>query len=157
MVLLNNRLISVITIENRKIIYWRDYRKEQGQGQSESSRHAVGRYQRADRGEISGLFLYLQARSFESSDRTRTTGPGEGTPQALGIAKNSVFIEKSGAPERLELPTLWFEVVRSTLPNLARGVANRMDSASWGKFPQTAFPFFCRHLPRDCRCFPRFA
>jgi hypothetical protein len=43
-------------------------------------------------------------------------------------------------PERLELPTLWFEVVRSTLPNLARGVANRTDSASWGKFPQNHFP-----------------
>jgi hypothetical protein len=39
-------------------------------------------------------------------------------------------------PERLELPNCWFEVVRSTLPNLARGVANRLDSASWGKFPK---------------------
>jgi hypothetical protein len=42
-------------------------------------------------------------------------------------------------PERLELPTLWFEAVRLTLLNLARGVANRTESASWGKFPQPAF------------------
>jgi hypothetical protein len=34
MVLLNNRLISVITIENRKIIHWRDYRKEQAKAKA---------------------------------------------------------------------------------------------------------------------------
>ena len=40
-----------------------------------------------------------------------------------------------------ELPTLCLEAVRPTLPNLARGVANRADSASWGKFPQPALSF----------------
>src|SRR5438445_809624 len=44
-------------------------------------------------------------------------------------------------PERFELPTFWFVAVRLTLPNLARGVANRTESASWGKFQQPAFFF----------------
>jgi len=60
-------------------------------------------------------------------------------------------------PGRFELPTLCLEAVRTTLPNLARGVANQTDSASWGKFPQPAFSFFRFHLPHFCRCFPRFA
>jgi hypothetical protein len=33
-------------------------------------------------------------------------------------------------PARLELATPCLEAVRTTLPNLARGVANRADSAS---------------------------
>ncbi len=44
-------------------------------------------------------------------------------------------------PERFELPTFWFVAVRTTLPNLARGVANRTESASWGKFQQLTFSF----------------
>jgi hypothetical protein len=55
------------------------------------------------------------------------------------------------------LSTFCLEAIRTTLPNLARGVANRMDSASWGKFPQTTFSFFCCHLPRNCHRFPQFA
>src|ERR1700688_3306651 len=67
--------------------------------------------------------------------------------------------QKSGCerPGRLELPTLCLEAVRTTLPNLARGVANRTKSASWGNFLQTTFSSFCCHLPQNCRCFPRFA
>jgi hypothetical protein len=42
------------------------------------------------------------------------------------------------------------------LPNLARGVANRADSASWDKSPQTTFSFICCHLLYLCHCFPRF-
>jgi hypothetical protein len=42
-------------------------------------------------------------------------------------------------PGGLELPTFWFVAVRSILPNLARGVANRTDSASWGNSVQSAF------------------
>src|SRR5467141_1514597 len=40
-------------------------------------------------------------------------------------------------PGGLELPTFWFVAVRSILPNLARGVANRTDSASWGNSVQS--------------------
>jgi hypothetical protein len=42
---------------------------------------------------------------------------------------------------RLELPTLCLEAVRTILSNLARGVANRTDSASWDKSLQAAFSF----------------
>jgi hypothetical protein len=42
-------------------------------------------------------------------------------------------------PGGLELPTFWFVAVRTTLPNLARGVDNRTESESWGKFLQPAF------------------
>src|SRR5207244_12562655 len=58
-------------------------------------------------------------------------------------------------PERLELPTLWFVAVRTTLPNLARGVANRTESASWCKFPQPTFSFLCCRLRLVCRRLPR--
>jgi hypothetical protein len=57
----------------------------------------------------------------------------------------------------LELPTFRFVAVRPTLLNLARGVANRTESASWGKFPQPAFSFLCCHLLQNCLGFPRFA
>ena len=60
-------------------------------------------------------------------------------------------------PGGFELPTFWFVAVRSTLPNLARGVANRTKSASWGQFSQTAFSFICCRLPHFCRCFLQFA
>ena len=60
-------------------------------------------------------------------------------------------------PARLELATLCLEAVRSTLPNLARGVANRTDSASWGKFPQPAFSFLYCYLLHFCRRFLQFA
>jgi hypothetical protein len=60
-------------------------------------------------------------------------------------------------PGGFELPAFWFVAARSTLPNLARGVANRTESASWGKFPQTIFSFICRHLLHICRDFPQFA
>src|SRR5882762_3946676 len=60
-------------------------------------------------------------------------------------------------PGGLELPTFWFVAVRSILPNLARGVANRTDSASWGNFVQSAFSFFFRPLLRNCRYFPHLA
>ncbi len=49
-------------------------------------------------------------------------------------------------PERFELPTFWFVAVRTTLPNLARGVANRTESASWGKFQQLTFSFLLRYI-----------
>src|SRR6266566_3748668 len=58
---------------------------------------------------------------------------------------------------RFELPTFWFVAVRTTLPNLARGVANRTESASWGKFPQPTFSFLCCRLPHFCRRLPHFA
>jgi hypothetical protein len=54
-------------------------------------------------------------------------------------------------------PTLWFEAIRTTLPNLARGVANRMDSASWGKFQQLLSPSFVVVCHIFCRRFPQFA
>jgi len=60
-------------------------------------------------------------------------------------------------PGGFELPTFWFVAVRSTLPNLARGVANRANSASWNKSPQTNFSFICRHLLHISRYFPQFA
>src|SRR6202140_146619 len=52
---------------------------------------------------------------------------------------------------------LCLEAARPTLPNLARGVANRANSASWGNSTQTTFSFVlpdCRHF---CRCFPQLA
>ena len=60
-------------------------------------------------------------------------------------------------PGRLELPTLCLEAVRTTLPNLARGVANRTNSASWGKFSQPAFSFIRCYLSYFCRRFLQFA
>ena len=60
-------------------------------------------------------------------------------------------------PEGLEPPTLCFEAVRPTLLNLARGVANRTDSASWGKFLQLAFSFLYCYLRQFCRRFLQFA
>jgi hypothetical protein len=60
-------------------------------------------------------------------------------------------------PVRLELTTSCLEAVRTILPNLARGVANRAESASWGKFPQTTFSFICRPLLHNCRYFPQLA
>jgi len=60
-------------------------------------------------------------------------------------------------PARLELATPCLEAVRPTLPNLARGVANRTDSASWGKFPQPAFSFIRCYLSYFCRRFLQFA
>src|SRR5882762_528123 len=60
-------------------------------------------------------------------------------------------------PGGLELPTFWFVAVRSTLPNLARGVVNRTDSASWGKFLQPAFSFLYCYLRHLCRRFLQFA
>ena len=89
--------------------------------------------------------------------RTRTIGPGEGSPPAFGIAKTAFSLRKMARPERLELPTPCFEAVRTTLPNLARGVANRTDSASWNKFLQTTFSFIYLHLRHICCCFPQFA
>jgi hypothetical protein len=53
---------------------------------------------------------------------------------------------KMARPGRVELPTLCLEAARVTLPNLARGVANRANSASWNKLPQTIFSFIWRHL-----------
>jgi|SRR5256885_6411372 len=60
-------------------------------------------------------------------------------------------------PGGLELPTFWFVAVRPILPNLARGVANRTDSASWGNSVQSAFSFFFRSLRRNCWYFPHLA
>src|SRR6266403_2503363 len=65
--------------------------------------------------------------------------------------------EKVVRPGGLELPTFWFVAVRPILPNLARGVANRTDSASWGNSVQSAFSFFFRPLLRNCRHFPHLA
>jgi hypothetical protein len=74
------------------------------------------------------------------------------------IGKEFVFLEKRMVrPGGFELPTFWFLAARSTLPNLARGVANRTDSASWGKFSQTTFSFICCRLPHFCRRFLQFA
>jgi hypothetical protein len=60
-------------------------------------------------------------------------------------------------PGGLELPTFWFAAVRPTLLNLARGVANRTESASWGKFPQPAFSFLYCYLRHFCRSFLQLA
>jgi len=68
-----------------------------------------------------------------------------------------VLLTRSGAPGGFELPAFWFVAVRPTLPNLARGVANRTDSATWGKFSQTTFSFICCRLPHFCRRFLQFA
>jgi hypothetical protein len=57
----------------------------------------------------------------------------------------------------LENPTFWFVAVRPTLPNLARGVASRTESASWGKFPQPTFSFIYRDLRHFCRRLLQFA
>jgi len=71
--------------------------------------------------------------------------------------KSLIVKERSGAPGGLELPTFWFVAVRPTLLNLARGVANRTESASWGKFPQPAFSFIYPYLRHFCRDFLQFA
>ncbi len=60
-------------------------------------------------------------------------------------------------PGGLELPTFWFVAVRPALLNLARGVANRTESASWGKFPQPAFSFLYYCLRQFSRRFLQLA
>ena len=60
--------------------------------------------------------------------------------------------EKVVRPGGFELPTFWFVAVRSTLPNLARGVANRTKSASWGNSRKPLSPSFvvvCRTFAAD--------
>jgi hypothetical protein len=52
--------------------------------------------------------FYLGARFPKNSDRTRTIGPGEGTPQAFGIVKTAFLLRKVVRPGGLELPTFWF-------------------------------------------------
>jgi hypothetical protein len=61
--------------------------------------------------------------------------------------KHAAGVRYYGAPGETRTPDLWFEAARPTLPNLARGVANPTESASWGKFPQPAFSFICCRLP----------
>jgi hypothetical protein len=60
-------------------------------------------------------------------------------------------------PERFELPTFWFVAVRPILPNLARGVANRTDSASWATPCNLLSPSLSPIWGRFCRGFPRSA
>jgi hypothetical protein len=50
--------------------------------------------------------------------------------------------EQVARPGRLELPTLCLEAVRTILPNLARGMANRTKSASWANFCKLLSPSF---------------
>jgi hypothetical protein len=60
-------------------------------------------------------------------------------------------------PVGLEPTTSCLEAIRTILPNLARGVANRTDSASWGKFLQPAFSCLYCYLRHLCRRFLQFA
>jgi hypothetical protein len=78
-------------------------------------------------------------------------------PQILAVRIQRILLKEMVRPGGFELPTFWFVAVRSTLPNLARGVANRTKSASWGKFSQTTFSFICCRLPHFCRRFLQFA
>ncbi len=73
------------------------------------------------------------------------------------VGWDRVLAQRVVRPGGLELPTFWFVAVRTTLPNLARGVANRTDSASWGKFLQPAFSFLYCYLRQSCRRFLQFA
>src|SRR6266480_815755 len=83
--------------------------------------------------------------------------PGQQRVKAKSDSSYSFQFNEMARPGRLELPTLCLEAVRPTLPNLARGVANRTDSASWGKFPQPAFSFIRCYLSYFCRRFLQFA
>ena len=83
--------------------------------------------------------------------------PGQQRVNAKSDSSYSFQFNEMARPGRLELPTLCLEAVRTTLPNLARGVANRTESASWYKFPQTTFSFICRPLLHNCRYFPQLA
>src|SRR3974390_1810592 len=83
--------------------------------------------------------------------------PKQQRVKAKSDSSYSFQFNEMARPGRLELPTLCLEAARSTLPNLARGVANRANSASWNKLPQTIFSFICRHLLHICHCFPLFA
>jgi hypothetical protein len=59
------------------------------------------------------------------------------------------FQREVARPARLELATPCLEAVRTTLPNLARGVANRTESASWsnsGKQLSLSFVAFYRRI-----------
>src|SRR5260370_34797256 len=72
-------------------------------------------------------------------------------------ASYSFQFNEMARPAGLEPAPFCLEAVRSTLPNLARGVANRADAASWGKFPQTTFSFISRPLVHNVRYFPQLA
>ena len=52
--------------------------------------------------------------------------------------------------------TVCLDAARTLLPNLARGVANGTDSASWGNLTQRTFSFVFLAPLRFCCCFPRF-
>jgi hypothetical protein len=94
----------------------------------------------------------------ESFPRNGTTEVQRNTHHPCAFLKNLDFIvSKWCARGGFELPTFWFVAARSTLPNLARGVANRANSASWGKFPQITFSSICRRLPHFCCRFPQLA
>src|SRR6266852_6927265 len=58
---------------------------------------------------------------------------------------------------RFELLAPCLEAARVILPNLARGVRNRANSAGWDKSPQPTFSFLLRHFPPVCRYFPQLA
>jgi hypothetical protein len=60
-------------------------------------------------------------------------------------------------PEGIEPPTLCLEAARPTLPNLARGVANRANSTSWGNSTQTTFSFVFHDYRPFCCSFPQLA
>ncbi len=73
------------------------------------------------------------------------------------ISSYSFQFNEMARPAGLEPAAFCLEAVRTTLPNLARGVANRTESAGWYKFPQTTFSFICRPLLHNCRYFPQLA
>jgi len=63
--------------------------------------------------------------------------------------KNTAFwghgIPSIKAPcEKCPLPTLCLETTQTILPNLARGVANEVISAGWGKSSQTTLSYVPR-------------
>jgi len=57
---------------------------------------------------------------------------------------------------RVEL-ILCLEAARPTLPNLARGVANRANSARWGNSTHATISFVFPDSLHFCRCFPQVA
>ena len=86
-----------------------------------------------------------------------TTGfvsPHHRPRNAIAAIRKMRVVRHSDCSER---QTVCSEAARPTLPNLARGVANRANSASLGNSTQTTFSFVFRLFLCFCRCFPQVA
>jgi hypothetical protein len=83
--------------------------------------------------------------------------PAARNDQEITTSMVQIVKEKVARPEGIEPPTLCLEADRPLLPNLARGGATGVVSASSGNSPQPTFSFVFPDSLTFCRCFPQLA